>query len=150
MFKLRPNRAVLCLHCTRWFRVPSKAMTVTCPHCSAHVRVDDVVIDHQHQSPDLLTCGRITINKHGSVIARNVTAGGGITCEGSIQAQTVTAPSIYLGPKARWSGNCIAASIVVVPGASIRGGRFQIASTPSPAKAVSADAASAAAGHSAA
>lgn len=119
-------RTVLCVSCRGLFRVPEKATILTCPNCHRRVRVDDVVVDEEQHTRRLETCGRIIVRRRGRVFADVVCAALGIDVLGELHAQSVTTSRAYIGPRAVWTGDCVASAIVIETGAQIRGGKFRI------------------------
>ncbi len=120
------QRRVQCVHCTRLFPVPLKAMILTCPACFRRVRVEDVIISGQQHTPRLETCGRIVIRPRARVVTEVLAAGMGVEVHGELTAGCVIAGRVRIGPQGRWTGDCTAASVVVDPGATILGGRFTV------------------------
>ncbi|MBA4029210.1 MAG: hypothetical protein C0475_08795 [Planctomyces sp.] len=101
-------------------------MVLTCPRCYQRVRVEDVVVDQELYTPRIETCGRVVIRRRGRVVADTVRAAMGVEVLGKMEARSVAAPNVYIGPGAAWTGDCSAHRIVVETGANIFGGRFRI------------------------
>lgn len=120
-------RKVQCYHCRETFAVGARAMTMTCPKCFKRVQIQDVVIKNAHGVKKLQTCGKVVVEKKGRVIADLVEAHEGIEVRGILQAAVLSGGAVVLRAKAEWKGDCRAPSMLIEPGASIRGGFFQIA-----------------------
>lgn len=120
---------VQCYLCRRRFEVGSKAMTVSCPGCHKPLLVQDVVVKTLQAVKKLQTCGRITVQKKGRIIAELVEAHEGLDVRGVIQANVICGAMVRLGPTAQWRGDCNAPAIRIDPGATIEGGLFTIPDT---------------------
>jgi len=68
------------------------------------------------------------VRKNGHAAAqRRVIAYAGIEVKGRLSCvRAETAGNAYIGPKAMWEGDLSASSLVVEPGAVIRGGHFRV------------------------
>lgn len=121
-----PTRDIRCLHCDHAFGVARAAMVLTCPVCYKRIRVEDVVVNTARAMGRVETCGRVVVRRGGKVTASVVLASEAVEVLGEMQAGTVVAPVVYIGPKATWRGDLTAARIVVEPGAKVLGGRFRI------------------------
>ena len=103
-------------------------MTVACAKCGKRVIVHDVKIKDAQGVTRLQTCGKITIEKRGSVIAQLVEAHGGIEVLGTLDSKKILVRGpMRLGPKSTLRGDLRAEAIEINPGAKVRGGNFEIA-----------------------
>ena len=119
-------RFVRCYHCYHTFRTAPAAQSLTCPACYKHVRVDDIVIDDCRHCPKMETAGTIFVRRRAKLSVRTLVAGMGLEVLGELQAGSVTAGRVYLGPRVAWQGDCCAGSVNLDPAAQITGGRFRI------------------------
>lgn len=103
-------------------------MTMTCPRCHKRLQLEDVVVKAAQGLTKLQTCGRILIEKKGSVRADLVEAHEGIEVLGAIRAKVLSGGPVVIGEKAKWQGDCRAPSVRIGDGAKIEGGYFEIAS----------------------
>ena len=126
MAKAIPSREVRCYLCGHAFEVSAKAMTSSCPQCHKGLRVEDVVVKNVQAVRKLQTCGKLTIERKGRVIASLVEAQGGVDCKGALEGRVVTGGSVRIGKTAEWKGDCQAASLRVEAGAKILGGHFDV------------------------
>lgn len=128
MGKQARYRKVQCYHCRAQIEVSPRAMTMTCPRCNKRLQLEDVTINVAQGLTKLQTCGRIIIEKKGSVRADLVEAHEGIEVLGSIRAKVMSGGPVVIGEKAKWHGDCRAPSVRIGDGAKIEGGYFEIAS----------------------
>lgn len=121
-----PSREVQCYHCRRTIFVPVKAVTLTCPLCYKPIEVNDVFVNREQIRGAVRTCGVVVVGARGKLHAGSVVASLGVQVLGELVGDVATHGPVVIGPKAVWDGDCIAANIVIQPGATIRGGRFTI------------------------
>lgn len=128
MARAADQREVTCCRCWRAFAVGVLARTITCPLCYQRISLDDILIDSTVSATRLETCGRVVVTGRGRATVKVVRASRGIDVEGELTTDEAgTAGHLYLGPGAKWRGDCRAASVVMHPGAVVRGGLFRIA-----------------------
>lgn len=120
------QRAIQCYLCRRRFDISARAMTVSCPGCSRQLKVEDIVITNTQSYTRLQTCGRIVVKPKGRIIADLVEAHEGIEVRGVMEAKAVRSGPVFIGPRAKWKGDCRATSLVVESGAVVQGGNFVI------------------------
>jgi cytoskeletal protein CcmA (bactofilin family) len=76
---------------------------------------------------ELKTCGQIVVKKRGRLICQHIVAHAGLTCEGIIDAKTVTSgQKVVLGPKSNFKGDLTAPAVDIADGAKIQPSRFAI------------------------
>lgn len=105
-------------------------MSVSCPACSKPIRVEDIIVNSAQGVTKLQTCGKITIEKNGRVIAQLVEAQQGIEVHGVMEAKVLSAQKVFIGAKAQWKGDLRAPSVEIEPGARITRGYFEIDPNP--------------------
>lgn len=128
MAKAPAQKRIQCYHCRAPFEVSTRAMTVACAKCGKRVIVHDVKIKDAQGVTKLQTCGKITIEKRGTVIAQLVEAHEGIEVLGTLDSKKIFVRGpMKLGPKSTLRGDLRAEAIEINPGAKVRGGSFQIA-----------------------
>ncbi len=121
-----PTRKVQCYHCREQVAVASKALTLTCPLCSRAIKVDDFVIRGERTVNCVRTCGALVIKPRARFKGNLVEARAGADINGVLDCNVVCGGAVIIGPKAIWKGDCTAQSIVIKPGATILGGRFEV------------------------
>ncbi len=123
------THAVRCYHCAHPFEVGLRTASTNCPSCNKRVVVEDVVIKQLTPVSRVQTCGRLLVDKKGSVIAEFVHAQGGVEVLGSLDARVESGGPVVIGAGARWKGDCRAPSMAVRGGARIEGG-FEVSERP--------------------
>lgn len=115
-----------CYHCGHAFDIAARAMSSSCPKCSKPLNVQDVVVKTAHFVRKLQTCGRVIVEAKGQLNAAHIHAQLGIEVIGSIEGNVTCGGLVSIGPKAKWKGDCRAASLAVSNGATIARGFFQV------------------------
>lgn len=120
------KRTVQCYLCARRFEISSIAATVSCPGCFKPLLVEDVVVKSYQAVKKIQTCGRITVQKRGRVVADLIEGHEGVEVLGICHANVVSGRKVWVGPKAELKGNLSAPAIEVDPTANVLGGFFTI------------------------
>ncbi|MDG2147987.1 MAG: polymer-forming cytoskeletal protein [Planctomycetota bacterium] len=115
------HHSVRCYHCDHPFDVGARAASTNCPGCNQRVVVEDVVIKKLMPVSRVQTCGRLVIEKKGTVIAEVVQAQGGVEVMGSLDARVESGGPVVIGASARWKGDCRAPTMAIRRGARIEG-----------------------------
>ncbi len=119
-------RQATCYHCRRAFQASSHAITLTCPHCYKRVGLEDQIIHGAHHVKALETAGIVIVEKKGWLKTPRVQVGERMEVHGRVEASVICNGPVYLGPRAIWTGDLSAPSLIVTPGAVITGGYFRI------------------------
>lgn len=107
--------------------ISARAMTVSCPSCHKKLLVEDITVSNAQSVTKLQTCGKLTVEKGGRVIAQLVEAAEGIEVHGILETKAaVTLGKVFIGSKAQWKGDCKAPTLEVELGARITRGFFEI------------------------
>ncbi len=122
----RGARIVSCYHCGHRFEVSGKAESTSCEKCNQRVIVGDIVVKALMPVKSVETCGKLVVQRKGSVIAERAFAGDGVEVQGSIDAHVVSGGPVIIGRYARWRGDCEAPTLEVAGGARIASGRFAV------------------------
>jgi DNA-directed RNA polymerase subunit RPC12/RpoP len=120
------RRVIQCYHCRNRFDVGQKTESTQCPSCNQRVIVADVIVKAIMPVSKVQTCGRIVIQRKGTVNAEFVEAHEGLEVLGGLNARVFSGGAVIIGPKARWNGDCHAPSVEIKPGARIESGRFYV------------------------
>ena len=120
------HRTVQCYLCGRRFEISAIAATVSCPGCYKPLLVEDITVKGYQAVKKLQTCGRITVQKRGRVVADLVEAHEGVEVLGVMHANVVSGRSVRIGPKAEWKGDLRCPAVQIDPSANILGGYFVI------------------------
>jgi cytoskeletal protein CcmA (bactofilin family) len=126
LFHGQATRTVECYHCLSAISVAARATNLTCPRCYQPIRTDDVVIDEHRVVGQLRTCGVVVVARRSSLRANSVESSAGVEVLGELRANVLTRGPVVIGPKGVFLGDCRAARVVVRPGATILGGRFEV------------------------
>jgi hypothetical protein len=102
--------------------VSAQTMSTTCTGCHKAIKVEDVVIKTYVPVTEVQTCGTLRITKRGRVVARRITCGSGIVCEGGMEGAVQSDGAVVLGPAATWKGATLRSrSLSISPGAKLLG-----------------------------
>ena len=125
-------RQIDCYHCGHGLDVSGRAMSTTCPECNRGLVIEDVRIKGYTAVHMIETCGRLVIPKRKQVVVQaHVVAHAGIEVEGVLECeQAISQGPVVLGPRAVWTGDLRAPSLMVSEGAKIEGGFFAIPEMP--------------------
>jgi uncharacterized CHY-type Zn-finger protein len=121
-----PTRPIVCYHCGHRFDASEHAMSVSCPHCFKHLRLEDIVIRTLEAARTYYTCGRLVVLPKARAQAHEIRAVAGVTVEGALEANVVSYGPVWIGPNASWRGDCKAPVVKVEDGARIIGGTFVV------------------------
>lgn len=111
---------VICLHCGKSQDVGRRAMTITCKFCSKSLRLEDLRFKEYQARRVIETCGIITIEKKGHVIADRVYCGG-LIVRGKLRGHILSRGPVLVSPDAEIKGDVIAPTIAVGAGAVLEG-----------------------------
>jgi hypothetical protein len=111
---------VVCLHCGKPNEVGRKAMTVTCKHCYRSLNLQDLQFKGYEARRAVETCGIVTVEKKGNVIADRVAAGG-LIVRGKLKGDVTSRGPVLIGPDSEVKGNVTAPSLAVGAGAILDG-----------------------------
>lgn len=124
LLSLRPRRpqptslrSVSCPSCGRGFDISQKALTVRCPACTSPLRLDDLVMRHDHHGT-VATMGQVQILSHTALSGMIVC--GKLASHGRFDGQAMVHGSVELSRESFTAGEIHARSLVVVLGANLR------------------------------
>ncbi len=120
---------IVCLHCEKPVEVPRKVITFTCKHCHKPLRLENIQFKKYEARRVIETCGVVTVEKKGNVIADRVHCGGMIV-RGRIKGHVTSRGPVLVGPEAEIRGNVTAPSIAIGAGAILEGD-YRIGQMPS-------------------
>jgi len=112
--------SVVCLFCHQAQQVARRALTVTCRHCHKSLRLEDLPIKDYHARRSVETCGIVTVEKKGNVVADRVLCGG-LIVRGKIKAKIFSQGPVLVGPEAEINGDVTAPALAVGAGAILEG-----------------------------
>lgn len=119
------TRVVRCYRCARVFEASAFAESTCCPGCGGAVRIPDVCLDKGHWGGSVQTAGAVTV-PHGSTVRSSlIVASGDINIEGQVHAMLISGGTVRIGPGGELRGGARCRTLIVEPGALIRGGPFE-------------------------
>ena len=111
---------IVCLYCNRAQEVGRKAMSVTCKFCHKSLRLEDQKFSKYEARRIIDTCGIVTIEKKGNVVADKVNCGG-LVVRGKLKGTIVSRGPVLVGPEAEIKGDVTAPTLAVGAGAILEG-----------------------------
>lgn len=111
---------VICLHCEKPMEVPRKAISFTCKFCHKALRLEDVRFKEFQARRAVETCGIVTIEKKGQVVADRISCGGAIV-RGKVKGDVISQGPVLVGPEAEIKGDVTAPTIAIGAGAVLEG-----------------------------
>ena len=114
------RQTIICLYCNQSQEISRKAMTITCRHCNKSLRIEDVTFSKYEARRAIDTCGIITIEKKGNVVADKLRCGG-MVVRGKVKGTIVSRGPVLVGPEAEIKGDVTAPRVAVGAGAILDG-----------------------------
>jgi Polymer-forming cytoskeletal len=111
---------IVCLHCGQSQSVSRKALTVVCRFCHKSLRMEDLPIKDYQARRSVETCGVVTVEKKGQIVADRVLCGG-MVIRGKVKATIKSGGPVLVGPEAEIKGDVLAPSLAVGAGAILEG-----------------------------
>jgi hypothetical protein len=134
--QVEDRTTIVCLYCEKGQEVSRKALSVTCRFCNKSLKLDDIRFKEYQARRSIDTCGIVTIEKKGHVVADKIHCGG-LIVRGKLKGDIHSRGPVFVGPEAEVRGNVIAPSLAVGAGAILDGhyeiGRKSDAAMPSTA-----------------
>ncbi|HEY2586646.1 MAG TPA: polymer-forming cytoskeletal protein [Tepidisphaeraceae bacterium] len=128
---------IVCLYCNKPQEVGRKAMSVTCKFCHKSLRLEDMRFKEYQARRVIETCGIVTVEKKGNVIADKINCGG-LIVRGKIKGTVVSRGPVLVGPEGEIRGDVTAPTLAVGAGAILEGtydiGRKPVDRAPPPAE----------------
>ena len=124
------TRSVICCFCEAPIEVPAKAMSGSCPHCNKRIVLEHIKIRSYVAVKNYDTCGQITVEKRGQLVATRVN-GGSLVVRGRVRADVVVRDRVEVDRSGVLSGSVVAPLLVVKLGGVING-HCQIGPEPDP------------------
>ena len=94
---LAPAREVECFSCRKITSVPATAVSARCGHCSAYIKLDDVILHSRTHRTKVQTCGSVTVQANADLKGLNIEcrdlvlygrASGDFLCRGVCKIKT--------------------------------------------------------------
>jgi hypothetical protein len=122
--KVDDAATVLCLYCRKPLEVGRKALSITCKHCHKPLKLEDIQFKQYEARREIATCGIVTVEKKGNVVADKVRCGG-LIVRGKVKGAVESHGPVLVGPEAEIKGDVSAPTMAVGAGA-ILDGRYEI------------------------
>src|SRR6185503_2583753 len=90
---------IVCLHCSKQQEVGRKAMTITCKFCYKSLQLKDLAFKQYEARRVIETCGVVTIEKKGNVVADRINCGG-LIVRGKVKGIIHSRGPVLVGPEA--------------------------------------------------
>ncbi|HLL89999.1 MAG TPA: polymer-forming cytoskeletal protein [Tepidisphaeraceae bacterium] len=114
------RQTVICLYCGKPNEVGRRAMTVSCKFCYKALNLQDVQFKQYEARRAVETCGVVTVEKKGNVVADRVNVGG-LIVRGKLRGDVTSRGPVLVGPDAELKGNITAPTLAVGAGAILEG-----------------------------
>lgn len=111
---------VVCLYCEQPQEVGRRAVSITCRFCHKSLRLEDLKFKEYQARRLIDTCGVVTVEKKGNVIADKVLCGG-IIVRGKVKGHITSRGPVLIGPEAEVRGDVTAPTLAVGAGAILEG-----------------------------
>ena len=115
---------IICLYCDKPQEVGRKAMSITCRFCNKSLRLEDLRFKEYQARRVIDTCGIVTVEKKGNVVADKINCGG-LIVRGKLKGAIHSRGPVLVGPDAEIRGDVIAPALAVGAGAILEG-RYRI------------------------
>jgi hypothetical protein len=122
------SQTVTCLYCGKPQPVGKKAMSITCKFCHKSLKLEDLAFKQYEARRAIETCGMVTIEKKGNVIADRILCGG-LVVRGKVKGKVDSRGPVLVGPDAEIKGD-VKAPVLAVGACAILEGQYQIGELP--------------------
>jgi len=111
---------IVCLHCGKPQEVGRRAMSITCRYCHKSLKLEDERIQDYRARRAVETCGIVTVEKKGYVVADRIHCGG-LVVRGKVKGSVISRGPVLVGPEAEIKGDVTAPTLAVGAGAVLEG-----------------------------
>ena len=111
---------IVCLYCDKPQEVGRRALSITCKFCNKPLKLEDIRIMQYQARRNIDTCGIVTIEKKGQIVADKILCGG-LIVRGKLKAQVISRGPVLVGPEAEIKGDVTAPALAVGAGATLDG-----------------------------
>jgi len=117
-----PNdrQTIVCLYCGQSQEIGRRAMSVTCKFCHKSLKLEDLAFKQYEARRAIETCGVVTVEKKGNVVADRVICGG-LVVRGKLKGNITSRGPVLVGPEAEIKGDVTAPSTAIGAGAILDG-----------------------------
>ena len=114
-------KLICCPMCSGTQEVGATAQSVVCRHCNNTIKVGDQKITQYSATVSLETCGSLTIEKKGALVAQKRVVASSLILKGSLKGNTTIYETAHIAAGAQLVGELKARSLQVEDGATIKG-----------------------------
>lgn len=118
-------RLVRCYRCAGAFEASVHAESTSCPRCAGAVRIPDVTVRTGHWGGSIQTAGSVRVLPGCTVRAGLIVASGDILIEGRVHAMLIAGGAVRVTSQGELRGGARCKTLVIDPGALVRGGPFE-------------------------
>jgi hypothetical protein len=111
---------IVCLYCDKPQEVGRRALSITCKYCNKSLKLEDIRVTQYTARRTIDTCGVVTVEKKGQIVADKVLCGG-LVVRGKLKAQVISRGPVLVGPDAEIKGDVTAPALAVGAGATLDG-----------------------------
>jgi hypothetical protein len=119
------TRAVRCYRCGRTFDASAHAESTSCPGCAGAVRIPDVTVTDGHWGGSIQTAGSVHVLPGCTVRSSLIVASGDVLIQGHVHAMVIAGGTVRVTAGAELKGGARCKTLVIEPGALVRGGPFE-------------------------
>src|SRR5438874_931610 len=87
---------IVCLYCDKPQEVSRRALSVTCKFCNKALKLEDIRITQYQARRTVDTCGVVTIEKKGQIVADKILCGG-LSGLGELQDKVTSRSTVMCG-----------------------------------------------------
>jgi hypothetical protein len=114
-------KTVCCPMCSGTLEIGATAQSVVCRHCNNTIKVGDQKITAYAATVSLETCGSLTIEKKGALVAQKRVVASSLILKGSLKGNTTIYESAHIAAGAQMVGELKARTLVIEDGATLKG-----------------------------
>jgi len=114
------RRMITCLYCQQPQEVGRLAMSITCRFCNKRLNLEAVSITSYDARRELATCGVLTVEKKGTVVATLILCGR-MVVRGRVKGKIESQGPVLIGRDAEVKGDVTAPALAVGAGAVLEG-----------------------------
>tara|TARA_R110000782_G_scaffold102243_2_gene189225 strand:- start:5418 stop:6035 length:618 start_codon:yes stop_codon:yes gene_type:complete len=119
------TRVLRCYRCGASFEASAFAESTSCPKCAGAVRTPDLLLDKGHWGGSIQTAGTVRVPHGATVRSSLIVASGDVLIEGRVYAMIIAGGTVRIAAGGELRGGARCRTLVVDPGALIRGGPFE-------------------------
>jgi len=119
------TRVLRCYRCGASFEASAFAESTSCPKCAGAVRTPDLLLDKGHWGGSIQTAGTVRVPPGATVRSSLIVASGDVLIEGRVYAMIIAGGTVRIAAGGELRGGARCRTLVVDPGALIRGGPFE-------------------------